>query len=74
VPASAYAEALVEPWRAGAQTVAVVRRFLEDLGARIEPLNADVAERAARIRSVHRSIRLPDASSWPRRTRWMPSR
>jgi predicted nucleic acid-binding protein len=61
LPASAYAEALVDPWRAGPDAVTVVKRFLAELGVRIEPLTADVAERAARLRSAHRSLRLPDA-------------
>jgi predicted nucleic acid-binding protein len=61
LPASAYAETLVDPWRAGADAVTVVKRFLAELGVRIEPLTADVAERAARLRSTHRGLRLPDA-------------
>ena len=31
LPASAYAETLVDPWRAGSEAVAVVKRFLEAL-------------------------------------------
>jgi predicted nucleic acid-binding protein len=61
LPASAYAEVLVDPWRAGADAVTVVKRFLAELGVRVEPLTADVAERAARLRASHRSLRLPDA-------------
>lgn len=61
LPASAYAETLVDPWRAGPDSVAIVKRFLAELGIRIEPLTAEVAERAARLRSAHRSLRLPDA-------------
>jgi PIN domain nuclease of toxin-antitoxin system len=61
LPSSAYAEVLVDPWRAGSEAVAVVKRFLAELGVRIEPLTADVAERAARLRSGHRGLRLPDA-------------
>jgi predicted nucleic acid-binding protein len=61
LPASAYAETLVDPWRAGPDAVTVVKQFLAELGIRIEPLTADVAERAARLRSTHRSLRLPDA-------------
>jgi predicted nucleic acid-binding protein len=61
LPGSAYAEVLVDPWRVGPEAVAVVKRFLAELGVRIEPLTADVAERAARLRSGHRSLRLPDA-------------
>jgi len=61
LPASAYAEVLVEPWRRGADAVAHVRKFVADFGIRIEPLTAEVAERAARLRSRHRGLRLPDA-------------
>jgi predicted nucleic acid-binding protein len=61
LPASAYAEVLVDPWRRGQDAVAVVRRFVTDLGIRIEPLRADVAERAARLRADHATLRLPDA-------------
>ncbi len=61
LPASAYAEILVDPWRRGPDAVAVVREFVSDLGVRIEPLTADIGERAARLRAQHRSIRLPDA-------------
>src|SRR5207237_801868 len=61
LPSSAYAEVLVDPWRRGPGAVAVVRRFVTDLGIRIEPLTEQVAERAARLRAHHRALRLPDA-------------
>jgi PIN domain nuclease of toxin-antitoxin system len=61
LPASAYAEVLVDPWRAGIESVGIVRRFLDEIGIRIEPLTTDFAARAARLRAVHRSLRLPDA-------------
>ncbi len=61
LPSSAYAELLVDPWRRGPDAVAVVKRFLTDLGIRLEPLTASIAERAARLRSGHRALRLPDA-------------
>ena len=61
LPASAYAEVLVDPWRRGPDAVGVVRRFVTDLGIRIEPLTGPVAERAARLRAHHRALRLPDA-------------
>jgi predicted nucleic acid-binding protein len=60
LPASAYAEALVHPARAGArqmeQASSFCRRFL-----RIQPLTELIAERAAALRGRHRSLRLPDA-------------
>ncbi len=61
LPSSAYAEILVDPWRRGPDAVALVRRFLTDLSIRIEPLTAEIAERAAQLRSSHRALRLPDA-------------
>jgi predicted nucleic acid-binding protein len=61
LPASAYAEILVDPWRRGLDAVAVAKGFIKDLGIRIEPLTEEVAERAARLRARHRSLRLPDA-------------
>ena len=61
LPASAYAEILVDPWRRGLDAVAVAKGFVKNLGIRIEPLTDDVAERAARLRARHRSLRLPDA-------------
>jgi predicted nucleic acid-binding protein len=61
LPASAYAEILVEPSRRGAEAVAVIRRLVSDLGIQIEPLTAAVAERAAGLRARHGSLRLPDA-------------
>lgn len=61
LPSSAYAEVLVDPWRHGPEAVAVVRRFVRELGIRIEPLTADIAEGAARLRARYRTLRLPDA-------------
>jgi PIN domain nuclease of toxin-antitoxin system len=61
LPASAYAEILVDPWRRGSTAVALVRRFVAELGIRVEPLTAEIAERAARLRAQHRVLRLPDA-------------
>jgi predicted nucleic acid-binding protein len=61
LPASAYAEILVDPWRRGRHAVAVVREFVADLGVRIEPLSTEVAERAASLRARHGALRLPDA-------------
>jgi predicted nucleic acid-binding protein len=61
LPASAYAEVLVDPWRRGQDAVSVVRQLVTDLGIHIQPLSADVAERAARLRAEQGSLRLPDA-------------
>ncbi len=61
LPSSAYAEILVDPWRRGPEAVTVVKQFVVDLGIRIVPLTAEIAERAARLRSGARAFRLPDA-------------
>ena len=61
LPASAHAEILVDPWRRGADPVAVIRRFVTDVRIHIEPLTPDIAERAARLRARHGALRLPDA-------------
>jgi len=39
----------------------VVRGFFDDLVAEILPVEAVTAERAARLRADHRSLRMPDA-------------
>lgn len=39
----------------------VVRGFFEDLVAEVVPVDAATAERAARLRADHRSLRMPDA-------------
>jgi predicted nucleic acid-binding protein len=61
VPASAYAEMLVGPYRSGAKAVAKVESFLEDFAIRIEPITATIARAAARFRGRSKSLRLPDA-------------
>ena len=61
LPASAYAEVLVDPWRRGPEAVSVVRQFVADLGIHVQPLTANAAEGAARLRARHRALRLPDA-------------
>lgn len=59
VPASAYAECLVEPARRG--SLARARQLIDQLGFAIEPLTREVAERAAELRAAFRSVPLPDA-------------
>ena len=60
LPVSAYAEILVHPARSGPSAVEIVRRFCARL-LKIEPLMPDMAEVAARLRSEHTGLRLPDA-------------
>jgi predicted nucleic acid-binding protein len=62
LPASAYSEVLVAPFRAGEDAVAKVDALLATLPARVEPLTAGIARSAAEMRAVHgRKLRLPDA-------------
>jgi predicted nucleic acid-binding protein len=62
IPASAYAEVLVGPYRQGASAAAKVDEFLAALPARVEPATREVAARAARLRAEHGArLRLPDA-------------
>ncbi|MFN2469661.1 MAG: type II toxin-antitoxin system VapC family toxin [Gaiellaceae bacterium] len=58
LPASAYAEVLVEPSLGGEEQVARARRLVDELPIRIEPVTRAIAERAAALR---RHGRLPDA-------------
>ena len=48
VPASAYAEMLVGPYRSGAKAVAEVESFLADFAIRIEPITATNRPRGCR--------------------------
>lgn len=59
--ASAFAECLVGPSRRGDAEVQLVRDLFERLPISVVALDADAAVMAARLRSVHRSLRLPDA-------------
>jgi predicted nucleic acid-binding protein len=61
LPASAYAEMLVGPARRGRAAMDLAREFVMDLAVRVEPISADIAERAAVLRAAHRSLKLPDA-------------
>jgi predicted nucleic acid-binding protein len=62
VPASAYAEILVGPFRQGPGAADKVDEFLAALPARVEPATREVAATAARLRALHApKLRLPDA-------------
>lgn len=61
VAATVLSEVLVRPLRTGA--VDRVEAFLDAAGARIVPIDAQIARRAAGLRARHRSLRLPDALS-----------
>ena len=61
LPASAYAEVLVGPSRKGADAVATVDQFVEQLPIDVVPLDRSIAAIAAALRAQHRTLRLPDA-------------
>ena len=62
IPASAYAEVLVGPYRQGTSAAAKVDEFLAALPARVEPATREVATTAAKLRAQHGTkLRLPDA-------------
>lgn len=61
LPASVYAEVLVGPNRRGPAAVTMVERFIADFAMRIEPVSAEIARRAAEIRSRNPALKLPDA-------------
>ena len=59
LPASAYAETLVDPARSGRLDEA--RHAIDSLRLRIEPVDKTIADRAASARARRRGLRLPDA-------------
>jgi PIN domain nuclease of toxin-antitoxin system len=61
LPASVFAEVLVGPYRHGAPAVGTVEQFVADLAMRIQPITADIARRAAFLRSRYAALKLPDA-------------
>jgi predicted nucleic acid-binding protein len=62
IPASAYAEVLVGPYRQSSSAAAKVDEFLAALPARVEPATRDAAAVAAQLRAAHGArLRLPDA-------------
>ena len=61
LPASAYAEVLVAPYRRGEEAVATVDAFVDAMPAAIEPATRQIAASAAELRAGHGRLRLPDA-------------
>ena len=59
LPASAYAECLVDPARKGMLPAA--RDHIAALGLEVVPIDRVIAERAAALRAGRRTLRLPDA-------------
>jgi predicted nucleic acid-binding protein len=60
LPASAYSEALVEPGQRGGRVLARAKALIAELPIRVQPIDAEIAERAAVLRGKQR-VRLPDA-------------
>ena len=62
VPASAYAECLVWPFRAGPAAVERMDAFIDSLPATVEAADRSIARRAAGLRAQHGpALKLPDA-------------
>ena len=61
VPATAYSEVLVHPYREGRAEASRIERFFKEMAIRVEPIGLEIARRAARLRARHSRIRLPDA-------------
>ncbi len=62
LPASAYAECLVWPFRAGAEAVARMESFIDVLPATVREADRSVARLAAQLRARHGPVlKLPDA-------------
>lgn len=60
LPASAYSEALVEPSQHGGRVVARAKALIAELPIRVQPIDTEIAGRAAVLRGKQR-VRLPDA-------------
>jgi predicted nucleic acid-binding protein len=62
LPAAAYAEVLVAPFRKNAESAAVVDSLIDALPASVQPITRPIARTAARLRAQHGTrLRLPDA-------------
>ena len=61
LPASAYAETLVRPFRRGAAAVSEVDETIDDLLIDVIAITREIARRAAGLRARHQSMALPDA-------------
>ena len=62
LPASAYAEVLVGPFRRDADSATVVDSLIDALPAAVQPITRSIARAAAQLRAEHGTrLRLPDA-------------
>lgn len=62
LPASAYAEVLVAPFRQDTDSAKVVDSLIDALPATVQPITRPIARAAAELRALHGTrLRLPDA-------------
>ncbi len=62
LPASAYAEVLVAPFRRNEESAGVVDSFIDSMPAAVQPITREIARAAALLRAQHGTrLRLPDA-------------
>jgi len=61
VPASVFAEIMVGALRLGERTAQRIEDMVDDLASRVQPIDRDIARKAAAIRARRPGIRLPDA-------------
>lgn len=62
LPASAYSEVLVAPFRRNGKSAAIVDSFLDTMPANLQPITREIARAAAKLRAQHGPrLRLPDA-------------
>lgn len=61
LPASVYAEVLVGVYRRGPAAVDTLEQFIADFAMRMEPISAEIARHAARLRARNQGLKLPDA-------------
>src|SRR5688572_24847063 len=62
LPASAYAELLVAPFRRNHRAVAVVDAFIDAMPATVQPITREIARLAAQLRAEHGTrLRLRDS-------------
>jgi predicted nucleic acid-binding protein len=62
LPASAYAEALVAPYRRSTEAASAVDRLVDALPATVQPATREIARKAAELRARYGNrLRLPDA-------------
>ncbi|MGH2500499.1 MAG: type II toxin-antitoxin system VapC family toxin [Candidatus Limnocylindria bacterium] len=61
LPATAYAECLVGPYRRGGQAAETIERAVSEGALELAVVDRETARRAAQLRARHASLPLPDA-------------